>query len=97
LFQETEKKKRIQEHVNKKNYGLSLKKQIEDDTLPPSSAMTRPERSLNQRELKVITDDNQLHSRIAHRLRMKTAPANPASLSASNHLALTRYFFISFC
>lgn len=76
LFYETEKKKRIQEQINKKKYGESLQHQIETSSNLPTSAMTRPEKSLNQKELKVINTDPNLHSRIAHRLRMQTAPSN---------------------
>jgi hypothetical protein len=87
-YNESEKKRRFQEQQKKKTYGLSLQHQMEEKHHAAMSAMTKPEKSVNQKELKLIQSDPNLHSRIAHRLRMQTAPGTARELST---LALTRF------
>jgi hypothetical protein len=87
-YYESEKKRRSQEQQKKKHYGQSLQQQMEEKHHAAMSAMTRPEKSVNQKELKLIQSDPNLHSRIAHRLRMQTAPGTAREHST---LALTRF------
>jgi hypothetical protein len=89
-FYEMERKRRQSELEKKKRYGMSLKHQIvENEELIMKSAMTKPEKSVNKNELNLIQNNPNLHSRIAHRLRMKTAPGT--AREKLNTLALTRY------
>jgi hypothetical protein len=93
-FHETERKKKMNELEKRKKYGMSLKHQmVENEEMVMRSAMTKPEKSVNKNELNLIQNDSNLHSRIAHRLRMKTAPgtARGGETSQLNTLALTRF------
>lgn len=91
-FHENERKKRMTELEKKKKYGMSLKHQIvENEEMIMKSAMTKPEKSVNKNELNLIQNDVNLHSRIAHRLRMKTAPGTARGDSQLSTLALTRF------
>lgn len=88
-YLESEKGKKLQEQEKRMKYRLSLEQQIEENHhLAAQCAMTRPEKSVNQKELKMIQTDPNLHSRIAHRLRMKTAPGTAREKSL---VVLTRY------
>lgn len=82
-YLESERQRKLKEQENRKQYRLSLEQQIEQNHhLAAESAMTQPEKSVNKKELKLIQTDPNLHSRIAHRLRMKTAPGTAREKSS---------------